>query len=89
MGISCSGGFIRVSQEIDGVFSRDIELFKAFLAEQYAKGTPVILYYALKQPVFENVESYPKSLPFYTHIKAETQKGYLHYGMQDCIKVSN
>ena len=89
MGISCSGGYIRVSQEIDGVFLRDIEVFKAFLAEQYAKGTPVTIYYALKQPVFENVESYPRSLPFYTHIKTETGKGYLNYGMQDCIKVSN
>lgn len=89
MGISCSGDFIRVSQEIDGIFLRDIEVFKAFLAEQYAKGTPVTIYYALKQPVFENVESYPRSLPFYTNIKTETGKGYLNYGMQDCIKVSN
>ena len=89
MGISCSGGYIRLSQEVDGVFLRDIEVFKAFLAEQYAKGTPVTIYYALKEPVLENVESYPKSLPFYTHIKTEAGKGYLNYGMQDCIKVSN
>jgi hypothetical protein len=89
MGISCSDGYIRVSQEIDGVFLRDIEVFKAFLAEQYAKGTPVTIYYALAEPVIENIESYPRSLPFYTYIKAETQKGYLNYGMQDCIKVSN
>lgn len=88
-GISISSNYIRVSQGYSDVFGADVGAFKSFLEEKYSEGNPIVLYYALAEPVIENIENYPKSLPFYTHVKAKTQKGYLHYGMQDCIKVSN
>ena len=87
MGISCSGGFIRVSQEIDGVFLRDIEVFKAFLAEQYAKGTPVTIYYALAEPTVEVLENPIVTFPLYTAISTETDTGYLTPKMSGSVKV--
>ncbi|MCQ2580920.1 MAG: hypothetical protein MJ164_01980 [Alphaproteobacteria bacterium] len=51
----------------------DITTFKSWLAQQYAAGTPVIVYYPLATPVVEQIENW-SCIPPITDIKIATTK---------------
>lgn len=66
-----------------------IQKFKAYLAAQYAAGTPVTVYYQLASPTVETVDipTLP-TYPGYTHIYQSTPQDKLPYGMTVTAKVN-
>ncbi|MBP9999669.1 MAG: hypothetical protein KBT14_03195 [Proteobacteria bacterium] len=53
--------------------SETAQNFKAYLAQQYANGTPVTVYYPLRTPVVEQIENW-SCIPPITEIKIATTK---------------
>ncbi|MBP9999632.1 MAG: hypothetical protein KBT14_02975, partial [Proteobacteria bacterium] len=57
----------------DAKFNGDVTDFKSYLAQQYANGTPVTIYYPLATPVVEQIENWSCPVPI-TDIKIATTK---------------
>ena len=77
---------LRVSQCYER-FGGNIAQFKAYLAERYTAGNPVIVYYVLAEPKIEVVDTYPKAMPCYTKVIAKCKEGLPEFSLSSCLKV--